>query len=200
MSRGLLGVPQVRTRAATADATRVAASGADGEAVPERGGTTTEVEVQSWVDKVKDAIPVEVVVAWAAIEAFIGQGDAVGSTAYLSLVGVMAVGTLAYLWVNVETPTEGMADDLGVPFAYLRDARRAQIALGVGAFLVWTYYLGGVYGRPFAGFHDATAAQVVMVLYVFFGPQLVPNVVRKLHGVEIPDGDRRPPAQFPGGE
>ncbi len=199
MGRDLLGVPRVRYAAGDYASVAGASTQAGG-----RTGKQPKVDVPSWADKVKDAIPIEVVTAWAAIEAILGKGSLAEAAVslgpltvnqYLALVAVMAVITAAHMWVDVETPDR----ESTLPFPYLRQTQYVQIALAVLGFLVWAYYLGELYGRGFA-WYDATAATILLPLYVVAGPQLVPGMLRKVHGVEIPEeGTRRGAGSGSGG-
>lgn len=188
MSRNLLGVPRIQY-AAGDYAPFETASGQAGAATTKQ----PKVDVPSWVDKVKDAIPIEVVTAWAAIEAILGKGSfatasvSLGPLAvnpYLALVAVMAVITAAHMWIDVESPDP----ESTLPMAYLRQTQYAQITLAVVGFLVWAYYLGELYSRGFA-WYDSTTATILLPLYVVAGPQLVPGLLRKLHDVPIPETD-----------
>lgn len=195
MSRNLLGVPRIEYT--VGDYSAVAA-----EDVQIGAKTQPKINVPSWVDKVKDAIPIEVVTAWAAIEGAIGKDLPVEAlplgpltvNPYLALVAAMAVITAAHMWVDVESPDP----ESPLPRPYLKQTQYAQIALAVLGFLVWAYYLGELYGR--VGWYDTTTATILLPLYVVAGPQLVPGVLRKLHGVEVPEDGRRQRAGSGSGE
>ena len=80
--------------------------------------------------------------------------------------GVMCVVTALYMWTDVESPTQAMADRRDVPLQYLRHSQYAQILLAVGGFAVWVYYLGGPFAEAYAHLYDQTYATILLRLYV----------------------------------
>ncbi|MFC7082248.1 hypothetical protein [Halorussus caseinilyticus] len=67
--------------------------------------------------------------------------------------------------------------------SYLRSVQSAQIALAVGAFVVWVYYLRGPFALDATDWYNQRYAAVFLPLYVAVGPQLVPSVLRKWYRV-----------------
>jgi hypothetical protein len=171
-----------------------------GEDTPaETGGAAANLHVEqpSWLQNVKNAIPVEILVVWAAIESAPGVSEgALGTAVFGAIFGVMCVVTALYMWTDVESPTETMADRRGVPLQYLRHSQYAQILLAVGGFAVWAYYLGGPFAAEYSDLYHPTYATILLPLYVGLGPKLVPDLLRKLYGVEIPDERQRAPDEF----
>jgi hypothetical protein len=185
----------------------------DDETAADAQGATANVQVEqpSWVRNVKNAIPVEILAVWAAIESApqVSEG-ALGSTVftldqftldvYGLLFGVMCVVTALYMWTDVESPTPAMAKRRGVPLQYLRHSQVFQIGLAVVGFVVWVYYLGGPFSKAYSGLYNPTYAIILLPLYVGLGPKLVPDLLRKFHSVEIPDERQRAPDEFAGGD
>jgi uncharacterized membrane protein YidH (DUF202 family) len=180
----------------------------DGTSAGPAGATPDlRVEQPSWLQNVRNAIPVEILVVWAAIESAPGLSDgALGTKVFESqwltldafgvIFGVMCVVTALYMWTDVESPAQAMADRRDVPLQYLRHSQYAQIVLAVGGFAVWAYYLGGPFADPYADAYVPAYATILLPLYVGLGPKLVPDLLRKLHGVEIPDERQRAPDEF----
>jgi hypothetical protein len=162
-------------------------------------GATANVQVEqpSWLQNVKNAIPVEILVVWAAIESAPGVSDGtLGTPVFVAIFGVMCVVTALYMWTNVKSPSQAMAERRDLPTQYLRHSQYAQILLAVGGFAAWTYYLGGPFTASYTGLYHPTYATILLPLYVGLGPKLVPDLLRKLHGVEIPDERQRAPDEF----
>lgn len=162
-------------------------------------GTTATVRVDrpSWVENVKNAIPAEMLAVWAAIAAAPGvEGGGLSSTVYWGLFTVACVVTTLYIWTDVESPTSTMAERRNVPLRYLKHSLYAQMVLAVGGFAVWAYYLGGPFASEYSGLYDPTYAIILLPVYVGLGPKLVPDLLRKVHGVEIPDERQRAPDEF----
>ena len=172
---------------------------ADDGATTRTGGASPDLRVEqpSWLQNVRNAIPVEILVVWAAVESAPGVSDgALGTAVFGGLFGVMCVVTALYMWTDVESPTQAMADRRDVPLQYLRHSQYAQILLAVGGFAVWVYYLGGAFAEAYPDLYDQTYATILLPLYVGLGPKLVPDLLRKVHGVEIPDERQRAPDEF----
>lgn len=180
------------------DGTEDAAPADDGASTETEGATANlQVERPSWLQNVKNAIPVEILVVWAAIESAPGVSEgALDPAVFGAILGAMCAVTALFMWTDVESPTETMADRRGVPLQYLRHSQYAQILLAVGGFSVWAYYLGGPFTAEYSGLYDPTYATILLPLYVGLGPKLIPDLLRKIHGVEISDERQRAPDEF----
>lgn len=210
MGRDLLGVPKERTadvpeertgdRLVTVDQLKtILKTDVASEGVSERderieriaeekdeskAALPVETEEPSWIDNVQNAIPIEIVTAWAAINAVLApEGVSISNTMFWILAGVFGVATMLHMWADVATPTKKRAQKLDVPLAYLKRTQQAQIVLAFGGFAVWAYYLIGVNRLEFVEWYDPTYSAILLPLYVVLGPQLVPDVLRKVYGV-----------------
>lgn len=214
MGRKLIGVPRVHSTAVTNprdrdeergerarldttdEATR---AGENGDASEESMTITRNEGGGDWVDKIKDAIPIEIVTAWIAIDAILLTGDETAGATYLAAFAITVVATALHMWVDIELPDAEQDTWMALSTWKKRFAVGAHIALAVGAFVVWALFLlapnpvdlGAIPFGPDASFApDEQFAAVVLVLYTLVGPQLIPDLVTKLLGVDIETTER----------
>ena len=209
MGRKLIGVPQVHNLAVTDSRQSDEESDGQGETGTAEPGsqaddgpsafdsTTTIKRTQDdgdWVDKIKDAIPIEIVTAWIAIDAILLTGDEPAGVTYLAAFAITLVATALHMWVDIELPNPGQDTWIALSAWKKRFAVGAHIALSVGAFVVWALFLlapnavdlGAIPFGPTGFFApDEQFAAVLLVLYTLVGPQLVPDMVSKLLDVDV---------------
>lgn len=205
MGRKLIGVPRAQTRTVTNPRSAAGSEGAksvdmevpgtrstDPESAEGDATTVAMEQSPSWVDNVKDAIPVEVVTAWVAIDAIILGGSSSPDGFYWAVFGLVFFGTGLHMWIDIELPDPTEAAGMNLTPGRLRIAVLGQIALAMGAFLAWGLYLAPAVDVPIGGATvtlDQPRATAVLVLYTLLGPQLVPGLLSKAVGVDLDPGD-----------
>lgn len=207
MGRKLIGVPRAQARPATEPRPAAEPEGAEPadaerevpgtrpmvpESAEEDATTVAMEQSPSWVDNVKDAIPVEVVTAWVAIDAIILGGSSSPDGFYWAVFGLVFVGTGLHMWIDIELPDPEEAAGMNLTPGKLRIAVMGQIAMAMGAFLAWGLYLAPVVDVPIGGATvalDKPRTTAILVLYTLLGPQLVPGLLSKVVGVDLDPGD-----------
>ncbi|WP_458210344.1 hypothetical protein, partial [Haladaptatus sp. NG-SE-30] len=150
----------------------------------------TEEKERDWIDNIKDSIPVEVVAAWTAIFAiFTGNPGLISSRFYLGTIILGSLATALHMWSDINPMTEEEQKRLEYTNTEVAIRMWFQILLAVGAFLAWVYSLQATNSTlqspvEFIPFNDAYAA-VLLPLYLLLGPQLLPEVLNKLHDMDF---------------
>lgn len=143
-------------------AAEVAAARGDGGAAggpppPPGGGPPPPVPDDYW-NRLQKLIPAEAVGAFLAIDGIIRGTAVVNTTAYWIIYGFMVLICLGY--------AARVYRGSGLPVSW------PQVGVAVGAFLIWTYTIGGPF--EYAGFlHDRAIGGIVVILYTTAVPLLI---------------------------
>lgn len=198
----LIGVPRTRTVAKPRAAdTKDRAQAGEGREIADADSTVLESDEQvpadetsDRVDEIKNVIPIEVVTGWIVIHSFpeVSATNDGPSGFYWAVFGLVFVGTGLHMWIDIELPDPEAAARMNLTPGKLRIAMVGQIALAMGAFLVWGLYLAPPVDVPLGGTTvalDKPRATAMLVLYTLLGPQLVPGLLSKVVGVDLDPGD-----------
>jgi hypothetical protein len=114
-------------------------------------------ELEDWTTAIQKVVPIEIISAWAAIQAVIVGVD-IPMLWDLALLAGVGVVTIIFMGVATWNPS----DKLRKPI--LKDSKRLiQIGVSTLGFLVWAYTLGGPFAR--AGLFNGFAAFIAMTFF-----------------------------------
>ena len=115
------------------------------------------------LDVLINTIPGEVLVLWAAIE---GAAELYGFSLelYIVLLVVAILATPVYVYRSIEKPEEESYEFTDADVRWWQESNvRWQTVSATGAFLVWTYYLGGPF--QLAGLQRPSVAVALVIMY-----------------------------------